>query len=77
MNTLIRTSKDNLLMSALIATGLTMATIGPLLSNADPRSVIHSAARLVQSVSTPTAMQPLLKQEAAIIAVSPRHRSRA
>ena len=77
MNTLIRTSKDNLLMSALIVTGLTMAAIGPVLTNADARSVINSAARLVQSVSTPTAIQPLLKQEAAIIAVSPRLRPSA
>lgn len=77
MNTLIRTSKDNLLMGTLIVTGLTMATIGPVLTSTDPRSVINSAARLVQSVSTPTAMQPLLKPEAAIIAALPRLRPSA
>ncbi len=71
----LKTSKDNLLMSALILTGLVMATIGPLVADADTTAAIDSAGKLVRSVATPTAMESIQYREAAIIVTAPRLRA--
>ena len=75
MPTSMTTRKDNLLMTTLIAASLAMATFGPMLSSPDARAVMNSADAMVQSVSTPTAMQPILYREAAIIVTAPRVKS--
>ena len=75
MNTAMNTGKDNLLMTTLVVTSLVMATLGPALSSQDARAVMNSARSIVQSVSTPTAMQPILYREAAIIVTAPRVKS--
>lgn len=72
MKTSMKTSKDNLLMTALIATGLIALTLGPILDNSDAQAVMNSASGIVQSVSSPTAMEPVLYREAAIIVTAPR-----
>lgn len=72
MNNAMKTSKDNFLMTTLIATGLGMGILSAVLENQDTQAVMHSAGQLVQSVSTPTAMQPVLYREAAIIVTAPR-----
>ena len=76
MNTSMNTGKDNLLMTTLVVTSLVMATLGPALANPDTRAVMNSVSRTVQSVSTPTAMQPILYREAAIIVTAPRLRTK-
>ena len=65
-------NKDNLLMATLVVTSLTMATLGPAVAGQDKEAVMNSASRIVQSVSTPTAMEPILYREAAIIVTAPR-----
>ncbi|MBL0122084.1 MAG: hypothetical protein IPP88_04930 [Betaproteobacteria bacterium] len=72
MNNAMKTSKDNFLMTTLIATGLGMGILSAVLENQDTQAVMNSAGQLVQSVSTPTAMQPVLYREAAIIVTAPR-----
>ena len=72
MNNAMKTSKDNFLMTTLIATGLGMGILSAVLENHDTQAVMNSAGQLVQSVSTPTAMQPVLYREAAIIVTAPR-----
>ncbi len=71
----LKSSKDNLLMSALILTGLVMATIGPLLADADTTAAIDSAGKIVKSVATPSAMESVQYREAAIIVAAPRLRA--
>ncbi len=77
MKSSMKISKDNLLMTTLVVTGLAMATLGPAMNGADTEAAMDSAGRIVQSVSTPTptAMQPILYREAAIIVTAPRIRS--
>ncbi len=72
MNNAMKTSKDNFLMTTLIATGLGMGILSAVLENQDTQAVMNSAGQLVQSVSTPTAMEPVLYREAAIIVTAPR-----
>jgi len=72
MKTPMKTSKDNLLMTTLIATGLIALTLGPILDSGDAQAVMNSASGIVQSVSSPTAMEPVLYREAAIIVTAPR-----
>ncbi|MEO8103348.1 MAG: hypothetical protein ABI790_12535 [Betaproteobacteria bacterium] len=72
MNTSMKTSKDNMLMTTLLVTGLFMATLGPALARQDTAAVMDSASRMVQSVSTPTALEPIMYREAAIIVTAPR-----
>jgi len=74
MNTTMKTSKDNLMLSALVVYGLGMLVMGSAMASAETRGVIDSASRLVHSVATPTpaAMQPVLYREAAIIVSAPR-----
>ncbi len=75
MKTQLKTSKDNLLMSTLVLTGLVMATLGPLVADADTSAVIDSAGKIVKSVATPTAMESIQYREAAIIVTAPRLRA--
>ena len=71
MNTSMKTSLDNLLMTTLIVTSLLMATLGPALTSRNAQTVIGTV-----SASTPAAMQPLLEKDAAIIVTAPRlHRA--
>ena len=72
MKTAMKTSKDNLLMTTLIATGLIMLTVGPILDSDDTQAMMNSASGIVQSVSSPTAMEPVVYREAAIIVTAPR-----
>jgi hypothetical protein len=72
MNNAMKTSKDNFLMTTLIVAGLGVAILAAALENQDTQAVMNSAGQLVQSVSTPTAMQPVLYREAAIIVTAPR-----
>ena len=68
----MKTSKDTLLMSALIVAGYAMATMAPLFTNPDAPATVNSASEVAQSVWTPAAMQPILHREAAIIVSAPR-----
>jgi hypothetical protein len=68
----LKISKDNLLMSTLVLAGLVMATLGPALDGQDTQAMMNSAGRLVQSVPTPSALEPVMYREAAIIATAPR-----
>ncbi len=77
MKSSMKISKDNLLMTTLVVTGLAMATLGPAISGTDTEAAMNSAGGIVQSVTTPTAMQPILYREAAIIVTAPRIRSAA
>lgn len=65
----MKSSKDNVLLSALLLAGVTMIAVGTAMANAETRDVIDSASSIVHSVGTPTptAMQPILYREAAII----------
>lgn len=72
MNNAMKTSKDNFLMTTLIAVGLGVAILSAALENQGTQAVMSSAGQLVQSVSTPTAMEPVLYREAAIIVTAPR-----
>ena len=68
----LTTSKDNLLMSALVLTGLAMVTLGPLVADTDTRAAIDAAGKIAKSVATPTAMESIQYREAAIIVTAPR-----
>jgi hypothetical protein len=70
-----QSSKDNVLMSVLVMTGLVMATLGPVVADADTNAAMNSAGRVVKSVATPTAMESIQYREAAIIVTAPRLRS--
>ena len=71
MNSMLKTSKDNLLMTTLVVTSLVMATLGPVLNSRDAQAVIG-----MLSASTPAAMKPIVEKEAAIIVTAPRlHRA--
>ena len=74
MKTSPTTSKDNVLMSALIAVSLLVPLLGPLLAGAGAQSAVNSAGRAVKSVGTPTpaAMEAIQYREAAIIVTAPR-----
>ena len=72
MNTVMKMGKDNFLMATLVATGLAMVTVGPVMNSPESLAAAHSAGRLVQSVSTPTAMEPILYREPAIVVTAPR-----
>ena len=65
----MKSSKDNVLLSALLLTGVTMIAVGTAMANAQSRDVLDSASSIVHSVGTPTptAMQPILYREPAII----------
>ena len=75
MKTSTTLSKDNLLMTTLVVTSLMMATLGAAATSQDTEAVLNSAGRIVQSVSTPTALEPILYREAAIIVTAPRIRA--
>ncbi len=75
MNATIKTSKDTLLMSALIVISLTSASLGSLLTSPDAQAAVNSTSGVSQSVWTPAAMQPILHREAAIIVTAPRIKS--
>ena len=47
MKTQLKTSKDNLLMSTLVLTGLVMATLGPLVADADTDRAIETSHSVV------------------------------
>ena len=68
----MKTSKDTLLMSALIVAGYAMATMAPLFTSTDVHATVNSASDVAQSVWSPAAMQPILHREAAIIVSAPR-----
>ncbi|MEP7157164.1 MAG: hypothetical protein ABI905_15395 [Betaproteobacteria bacterium] len=74
MNTTMKTSKDNVMLSALVVAGLAMITIGSAMANAETQTVMASASSIVHAVATPTptAMQPILYREAAIIVSAQR-----
>ena len=72
MKALMKTSKDTILMSALIAATFSMATLGPLLASSDAEAAATAASGVAQSEWTPAAMQPILHREAAIIVTAPR-----
>ena len=72
MNATTKTSKDTLLMSLLIAVSFASAALAPLLTSQDAHAAVSSADGATQSVWTPTAMQPILHREAAIIVTAPR-----
>jgi hypothetical protein len=75
MNLSMNTSKDNLLMTTLVAAGFLMATLGPALASQETRAVMDSAGRLLQAVTATTATtanEPVLYPEAAIIVAAPR-----
>ena len=65
----MKSSKDNVLLSALLLAGVTMIAVGTAMANAEGRNVMDSASSIVRSVGTPTptAMQPILYREPAII----------
>lgn len=75
MNTSMNIAKDTLLLSTLIVVAVTMVLLSPLLASREAHAVIDSASSIAQSVSTPTAMQPILYREAAIIVTAPRIRN--
>lgn len=75
MNASTKTSKDTLLMSALVVASFAMATLGPLLNSPDAHAAAHASSSAAQSVWTPAAMQPILHREAAIIVTAPRIKS--
>ena len=77
MNTAMKTGKDNFLMATLVLTGLVMAAVGPALTSPDAQAIVNSASGIVQSVSSPTALEPILYREAAIIVTAPRVRTTA
>ena len=79
MKTSLTTSKDNVLMSVLIAVSLLVPSLGPLLAGEEAQSAVNSAGRAVKSVGTPTpvAMEPIQYREAAIIVTAPRLRTSA
>jgi hypothetical protein len=74
MNTSMKTSKDNVMLSGLIVAGVSMFLVGSAMANDDTRAVVNSASRIVQSVAAPVpaAMQPIMYREAAIIVSAPR-----
>lgn len=72
MNNAMKTSKDNFLMTTLIVAGFGVAILNAALESQDTQALLNSAGQLVQSVSTPTAMQPVLYREAAMIVTAPR-----
>ena len=72
MNTSMKISIDNLLMTTLVVTAGLMMTIGPVLTSPGTQAAMNSASRIVQSVPTPPAMEPLMYREAAIIVIAPR-----
>lgn len=72
MNTSMKISLDNLLMTAVVVTTGLMMTVGPFLSSPDAQAAMKSAGHIMQSVSTPPAMEPLMYREAAIIVSAPR-----
>ena len=72
MKTSMKVSLDNLLMTAVVVTTGLMMAIGPVLTSPGTQAAMNSASRIVQSVSTPPAMEPIMYRDAAIIVSAPR-----
>lgn len=74
MKTRLNVSKDTVLMSALLVTGMLMTALAPAMYDTDAsasQQVVDNATGVAQTAIAPAAMRPVLMQPA-IIVTAPR-----